>query len=140
MNSNNFIIVDQLTRMNNELMKQIEDLKNKNKLLDDENSELYEEILILHTEMYELNEEIDYLKDDEYIVGIDNDLFIDFDETDNINNLCHSVQTVSKSYFKDYFTNVLKEKTRYCDVCECDIKYSSYNNHIKSKRHIKNIK
>ena len=146
MNSNNFIIIDQLNKKNSELLKEIEDLKKANKVLDDENSDLYEELIVLHADLYEVTEKLNYFKNDDesdpvniYLTDTEfNDAELDSDDC-CIFDVPTNNTIPANTYFKDYFANVLKEKTRFCDVCNCDIKYSSYNNHIKSKRHNKKI-
>jgi hypothetical protein len=36
-----------------------------------------------------------------------------------------------------YYQEKIKEKTVYCGICDCTVKYNSYSNHIKSKLHKK---
>jgi hypothetical protein len=38
-------------------------------------------------------------------------------------------------YEKVYFQNFTKNRTRRCEVCNADIKYNSFINHCKSKKH-----
>ncbi len=38
-------------------------------------------------------------------------------------------------YEKDYFQKFTKNRTRRCEVCSADIKYNSFINHCKSKKH-----
>jgi len=38
-------------------------------------------------------------------------------------------------YEKDYFQKFTKNRTRRCEVCNADIKYNSFINHCKSKKH-----
>lgn len=45
-----------------------------------------------------------------------------------------------KSYNKNYYQDITKYQMYYCDVCNCDIKYGSKCNHLKSKNHLKNLK
>ena len=45
-------------------------------------------------------------------------------------------KTENKSeYEKDYFQKFTKNRTRRCEVCSADIKYNSFINHCKSKKH-----
>ena len=45
-------------------------------------------------------------------------------------------KTQNKSeYEKDYFQKFTKNRTRRCEVCNADIKYNSFINHCKSKKH-----
>ena len=45
-------------------------------------------------------------------------------------------KTENKSeYEKVYFQNFTKNRTRRCEVCSADIKYNSFINHCKSKKH-----
>ena len=37
---------------------------------------------------------------------------------------------------KKHFIEKKKDAYRYCEVCDKDIKYGSYINHIRSKKHI----
>jgi hypothetical protein len=43
-----------------------------------------------------------------------------------------------KTYKKNYFQDIQKHKFRFCSLCNKDVRYSSYSNHIKSTKHIKN--
>jgi len=43
-------------------------------------------------------------------------------------------------YEKNYYTNVTKQKTKHCEICEHDIKYNSFVNHLKSKKHTSLVK
>ena len=45
-------------------------------------------------------------------------------------------KTENKSeYEKVYFQKFTKNRTRRCEVCNADIKYNSFINHCKSKKH-----
>ena len=45
-------------------------------------------------------------------------------------------KTENKSeYEKVYFQKLTKNRTRRCEVCNADIKYNSFINHCKSKKH-----
>lgn len=43
-------------------------------------------------------------------------------------------------YTKDYYANITKNRLRHCDICEHDIKYNSFVNHLKSKKHTALVK
>jgi aldehyde:ferredoxin oxidoreductase len=43
-------------------------------------------------------------------------------------------------YTKDYYANITKNRMRHCEICEHDIKYNSFVNHLKSKKHTALIK
>ena len=40
-----------------------------------------------------------------------------------------------QEYTKDYFTKVTKQRKRLCEVCNKQIKYNSFSNHLNSKKH-----
>ncbi len=65
-------------------------------------------------------------------------------ETD-IKNLLNELESLrqvkikQKEYKKNYFQNIQKDKTIKCDLCNDLIKYGSYSNHLKSKKHKNNL-
>ena len=45
-----------------------------------------------------------------------------------------------KNYYdRNYFQTVIKFKVKKCDCCNEPVKYNSYCNHLKSKKHLENL-
>ena len=45
------------------------------------------------------------------------------------------IEINKQEYTKDYFTKVTKQRKRLCEVCNKEIKYNSFSNHLNSKKH-----
>lgn len=44
-----------------------------------------------------------------------------------------------KQYHRNYFQNKLKDNEKYCPCCQARYQYNSFYNHLKSKKHLKNL-
>lgn len=56
------------------------------------------------------------------------------DENNMLKNKCILI----KIYKANYFQTKSKEKNKFCNCCNKNIKYNSYSNHLKSKKHFIN--
>ena len=61
---------------------------------------------------------------------------MDYKKLEEENNYLRAKIEYLKTYKKNYFQTKSKIKTRHCNYCDKEIKYNSFSNHEKSKKHL----
>ena len=57
----------------------------------------------------------------------------------NLNEKINKKNDIQKKASLKYFHNNKKNEHKNCDVCNCNVNITSFNTHLKSQKHIKNI-